>query len=266
MFTIFFLIKLGVAFVLVIGLSLLAERVSPKVAGILSAYPTITALSLFFFGLEISPKFATTSALYNLLGLIATLSFVYFYYRASVYFQKFNILLSSLSALLGYTIVAWILHFIEPKPFFIVSLVTGFNLLFWYLLREIKNVKIINKIKLNHRVLFFRGMFTIFAILLITGVPKMIGPVWAGMFSSFPNSIFPLILIIHFTYTKEHAHAFIKSVPIGIFAVILYSLTVAVSYPLYGVYHGTLLAFTLATGYLIIFSFVKVKFFKKENV
>ena len=58
-----FILKLIVAVAVVIGLSLVAEHSSPRIAGILSGYPTGSAVSLFFFGLEINPEFAANSAL-----------------------------------------------------------------------------------------------------------------------------------------------------------------------------------------------------------
>ncbi|WP_198151457.1 hypothetical protein, partial [Formosa algae] len=93
-----FFIKLIVAIGLVIGLSLLAENVSPKVAGILSGYPTGSAITLFFFGLEVTPEYAAESAVYNMIGLSAALTFVYVYYIASKYIKTYTIPLSAVSA------------------------------------------------------------------------------------------------------------------------------------------------------------------------
>ena len=47
------LAKIATAIIAVVGLSLVAERVSPRVAGILSGYPLGTAIALFFIGIEL---------------------------------------------------------------------------------------------------------------------------------------------------------------------------------------------------------------------
>ena len=73
------LIKFGSSILVVLALSAVAERVSPRVAGIISGYPAGIAINLFFFGYEIGPVFAAESALYTAVGLLATQSFVYFY-------------------------------------------------------------------------------------------------------------------------------------------------------------------------------------------
>ncbi len=50
------LAKIATAIIAVVGLSLVAERVSPRVAGILSGYPLGTAIALFLSALSwVSP-------------------------------------------------------------------------------------------------------------------------------------------------------------------------------------------------------------------
>lgn len=56
------LAKIATAIIAVVGLSLVAERVSPRVAGILSGYPLGTAIALFFIGIELGEPFAAASA------------------------------------------------------------------------------------------------------------------------------------------------------------------------------------------------------------
>ena len=68
---------------IVLGLSLVAERVSPRVAGVLSGYPLGAAIALFFIGLEIGPQFAADSAVFALAGLTASMVFVAAYFAVS---------------------------------------------------------------------------------------------------------------------------------------------------------------------------------------
>jgi len=71
------LVKIAVTIGVVIMLSLVAERVSTSMAGVLSGYPLGAAIVLFFYGLGVSPEFAAKSAVYAMPGLIGTQSFVY---------------------------------------------------------------------------------------------------------------------------------------------------------------------------------------------
>ena len=109
-----FIAKLLVAVVVVVGLSVLAEHVSPRIAGLLSRYPTGSAISLFFFGLEISPTFAAESAVYNMIGLVAMQTFIYAYYRASL---QYGIIVSSIIATTTYSISIWILNYVSLHVF-----------------------------------------------------------------------------------------------------------------------------------------------------
>lgn len=265
MIELLFLIKLIVAIAFVIGLSVLAENVSPKVAGILSGYPSGSAITLFFFGLEVSPDFAAESAVYNMIGLSATLSFVYIYYIASRHFKKHNILLSSLSAIIGYFIIVSLLHGIEINKYIAILIPILFSFIYIYLFKNIKNINIQTKVKLNYRILFVRAFLAALIILLITSVPKFVGSTWAGLFSAFPTTLFPLMLIIHFTYSKEHVHTVIKNVPIGMFSLIIYSLTISIVYPLFGIYMGTIISFGVATIYLIAYKKVKSILSKRKK-
>jgi uncharacterized membrane protein (GlpM family) len=138
-----FVIKLVVAVAVVIVLSIIAEHSSPRIAGILSGYPTGSAISLFFFGLEINPEFASHSAVYNMIGLVAMQSFIYFYYKASL---KFNIVISSFVAIVGYFAVIWLLHFIELNKFVAILIPVASIFLFLYLFRPIQNVKVKDKV------------------------------------------------------------------------------------------------------------------------
>ena len=266
MIELLFIIKLLVAISFVMGLSLIAENVSPKVAGILSGYPTGTLLTLFFFGLEFSPEFAAESAVYNMIGLVGSLSVVYIYYITSKFFEKNSMFYSILFSIAGYFVVVWLLHFIEINKYIAILIPLFFSFLCLYLFKDIENISIQKKVKLNYRIIFIRAFFASLLILVITTVPRFVGPTWAGLFSAFPVTLFPLLLIIHFTYSKEHAHTIIKNVPIGIFSLIIYSLSVSIVYPLYGIYLGTLISLAGATIYLFAYRKIQSKMSKnREN-
>jgi len=244
----------------VVGLSVIAEHVSPSVAGILVCFPTVTAISFFFFGYEISPKFASHSALYTMIGLVATQVFIYFYYKASL---KFNILFSSLLATSGYFIAIWMLHFVDLNKLIaiFISLISTLSLV--YIFKSIPNVKIKNKVKLNHKIVFIRGICGASVLLIITGIAKIVGPTWSGLFSAFPTTLFPLMLIVHLTYDTEHVHTIIKNFPVGIFSSLFYALSVSIVYPIVGIYWETVISYIIAIIYLITFQIIKRNYGKE---
>ena len=251
-----FLSKLVVTVCLVLVLSIIAEYISPKAAGILAGYPLGAAIALFFIGLEIGPEFASNSAVYTMIGLVATQSFIYFYFKSSLIFERWNALISSFFAMIGYFVVIWVLHFVKVNKFLAILIPISSIFLFVYLFREIKNVNIQNKIKLTHKVLLLRAILAAVIIVVITGLAQFVGSTWAGLLSAFPITLFPLILIIHISYDKKHVHTIIKNFPLGLGSLISYSLAVSIVYPTYGIYMGTFIALTAATIYLIIYRVV----------
>jgi hypothetical protein len=94
------------------------------------------------------------------------------------------------------------------------------------------------------------------AIVIITSTAKFVGPGWAGLFSAFPITMLPLVVIIHFTYGPKHVYSILKNVPRGLGSLVIYSLAVFFFYPSYGIYVGTVMAYALATIYLIVVQFI----------
>lgn len=249
-------IKMGTAVLMVVVLSVLAEAVSPRFAGMISGYPLGAAISLFFIGFEIGPEFAAQSALYTMLGLIATLVFAHSYYRCSVLAGKLSkgstILLASTAGVSGYFLAAWVLHLLRVSLTLSLLLPTAAIFLCHHLFNHIEDVTISQKVRWTLRLLLFRALFAACAVVLITSTARLVGPGWAGLFAAFPMTMLPLLVIIHYTYDAPRVHAVLKSFPKGLGSLVVYTLAVFIYYPLYGIYLGTLTAYGLATFYLVL--------------
>ncbi len=247
-------VKILVTIVIVVGLSVVAEHVSPRVAGILSGYPLGAAIALFFIGLEVGPDFAAESAVYTIAGLVGSLCFVYAYHQAVLHLKQGTILLFSGAATLAYLAAIAILQTLGLSKITAVLLTVGATLAFAFVFRHIEDFRIERPIRLTFRVLLLRAVLASGVIVMITGAAKWVGPRWAGLFSAFPTTLFPLMLIVHFGYGPGPVSTIIKNFPRGLGSLILYALCVSVVYPRCGVYWGTLTAFAAATGYLAVYS------------
>jgi hypothetical protein len=252
-------IKLIVSVALVLTLSAVAEHVSPRAAGLLAGYPAGAAITLFFIGLDISPEFAADSAVYTMMGLVATEVFVYCYFKSTLYFKKFSIVTASVIGCIGYFMVAWLLHYIRLNKFLAALIPIASIFLFVYLFRQIKNATIQDRVKLTLRILCLRAFLAGFLILIIIGTAKSVGSRWAGLFSAFPSTLLPLILIVHLSYDKAHVHTIIKNFPLGLGSLITYSLCISIVYPTSGIYIGTVISLAAATVYLLVYSLVAVR-------
>jgi len=252
-------IKIAVTVLIVTGLSIIAERVSPRAAGILSGYPLGTAISLFFIGLEQGADFAGASAVYAVAGMAALLTFFYCYYLVSARARRYAILTASLAALTGFLVVGGLLKGIALPPWACILIAAVAILGFRALFETIPDTRITEKIRLGPRVLLFRASLAALIILGIIGAANLLPPSWAGLFSAFPSTVFPLVLIIHGTYGRERAHTIIKNLPTGLWSLVLYTLAISFAYPRWGIYWGTLAGYAVATIYLLGFAAVQWK-------
>ena len=131
--------------------------------------------------------------------------------------------------------------------------------MFVYLFRQIKNTTIRDRVKLTPGILFLRAILAGFLILIIIATARSVGARWAGLFSAFPSTLFPLILIVHLTYDKTHVHTIIKNFPMGLGSLITYSLCVSIVYPASGIYIGTVISLAAASVYLLLYRLVAVR-------
>ena len=256
-----------VAAIVVTALSLITEHVSPKVAGIIYGAPTGTAITLFFLGLNSGAQFAAHSAIYNMIGMIAMQSLLFAYYKASIHFKKNTVIFSSICAVTVYLFVISILKSLQLDSITAIILPLSSVAVFGFLFREIENVKITNPVKLNIKTVILRALCAAIIITSIVNASGFLGPTWSGLFSSFPTTLFPLILIISTTYGVQPVHSIIKNVPLGLPSLILFSLTVSLTYPIYGVYVGIAISLAAALTYLITLKVIieKLKHYEQKN-
>ena len=250
--------KIAVSIGTVLGLSVLAERAGPRVAGVLSGYPLGTAILLYFIAVEQGITFASESAVYALPGLIATLTFLYAYFLGSRKCVALpvipQIILSSIGAFITYLGVSWLFQLTSMSLIqaAVILLVAIFVALI--LFRKIENVRILNRVRLTKGVILLRAALAAIIVLVISGMAAWIGPRWAGLLSGFPVTLYPMMLILHFTYGVEPVHTVIRNFPRGLGALWVYILAVTVGYPVLGLGLGTLCAFGAATAYLVSYS------------
>ncbi len=266
------IIKVLVSVATVIALSLIAEHVSPRIAGLLSGYPLGTAIALFFIGYEISPEFAAEGAVYTLAGFASTLILTTGYWLGSRQASTTeNIEPLSKTASINSPLPSW-LNIIKASLVGIgLFLLSGFtiqsidlNLVTAAILpalailcciwayRHIPETQVGKKVKMSFSVLIFRAIVAATIVLIITGAAHIVPASMAGVLAAFPISMFPFLVLMHRTYGSGKAHTIIKHYPTGLGSLMVYATSIAWCYPTLGLLWGTLLSFVFATIYLII--------------
>jgi hypothetical protein len=244
-----------------LSLSYIAEKVSPKVSGILSGLPVGSSITLVFFAIENGVDYVTKVALYNIHGLFAALAFSIGYYISTFYKGKFEIFLSLLISFISYLIIAFILAYVPPHVFFTPFIVITLMLIASIYFAKKENFTIDKSVKTSLSDILFRSILTISIFLIVSSLPKYVSSNIAGIFSSFPTILLPLLLIIHFRHSKLQARTIIKNTPFGLSSVVIYSLVVYFTYEKIGILYGTLTALICSVLYVFIQGKI-LKFFK----
>ncbi len=199
--------------------------------------------------------------MYNIHGLFAALAFSIGYYISTFYKGKFEIFLSLFISFISYLIIAFILAYVPPHviltPLIVITLMIIASIYF----AKKENFAIDKKIKTSLSDIFFRSLLTITIFLIISSLPKYVPSNIAGIFSSFPTILLPLLLIIHFRHSNLQARTIIKNTPFGLSSVVIYSLVVYLTYGQIGILYGTIVAFIASLTYVVLQGKI-LKFFK----
>ena len=261
MITALMIIKIVAIISIVLSVSIIAERSGMRLAGIIAGLPTVSGLTMIFYGIEIGPKFAAESAMYNLLGLIATQFFLLFYVMSAKRIKSgsriLQVMLCSAISLAGYSAIAFLIRnsrFLAAHA--LISSIASV-MLFLMIFRRIADTKVMTKTRLGLRTILLRCSVAAIFIIATTEIAKSIPASLAGLISSAPATLFPLMIILHFTYGAEHAMSFAKNVPFGISSVIVYSFSVSLTYAGYGVMYGSLISLVLCLIYLVLSSYAR---------
>ncbi len=252
---------------MVVAITLTAERVSTRLAGVLAGFPLGAGLTLLFLGLEQGAAFAAQSSLWSIQGILALLGFCWCYRAGALLFKDGNI--RSLFAccflgLTGYFVTTVVLKVTMPGSAvirtFLVVLLLFIPAVFF---RRSPGGKIREKVEVSWSLLAIRAFFAAFVILSVTSIAAWIGPVWAGLLAAFPTVILPSVMILHFHYGGESVPAFFRDTPLALPAIIVFSLSVHWTFPLFGVWAGTLFSYMAALGYLVVYEFRLRAFFDR---
>ncbi|WP_020405137.1 hypothetical protein [Hahella ganghwensis] len=243
--------KILITIATVMGLALIAERVSTRVAGILAGFPLGTAIALAYIGIEQGADFAAVSARHTLLGFISAQAMTTLYWFCLRF--RFNIILAPAAGILAFVITNGLLSLCSgdlATNFVLVVLATiGFG--FWY--RIIPDQNIQQPIRLSHLAVLIRGTISAFCVISVTLLAYLGSSTVAGLFAAFPITFFPLLFIIHLNYGTQPVYTLIKYYPLGLGSLIIYSLLVALTYSSWGILAGTAFGLAGAIAYLAVY-------------
>ncbi len=245
---------------MVITITLVAESVSTRFAGVLLGFPLGAGLTFFFTGIEQGPLFAADSAPWSVQGLSATLIFCLLYSQSSTMVQKdsvFSLLLPTLCGLSGFFGTAYFLQYVLLEQLWLriatVVLVFAAVTIFF---RLTPSPAILQKVPTTAIILLSRALFAAVVIVVITGLAKTVGSRWSGIFAAFPTTILPTVWVLHYHYGAKTIAALFREIPLGMLAIVIFSGSIYCTFPQFGVYTGILISYGVAFLYLLFYEFL----------
>jgi hypothetical protein len=245
------LAKLVISTGIVLGLSLIAERLSARMAGLLAGYPLGTAIALFFIGLEISPAFAAESAVHTLAGFTATLALCGGYLLGARRDGLLGVLSGTALGIATWLLVSLVLTQIDfTRLTGTLTTLVAIGV-FTRLYRRVPDVLISARGGFSWLALALRAGLAAGIIFVITGLAHVLPPAWAGVMAAFPFTMYPLLMILHLTHGRAPMATVVKHFPAGLGSLLCYALCVSLTYDSLGLIAGTLIGFGVATLWLL---------------
>ncbi len=250
------LVKAAWSAVIVLGLTLVAERVSMRIAGLLSGAPLTAVLVYFFVGRDLGIDYVVDSVPYSIAAFTGTLSFVLTYYWTSSRLQRYSALGGLGAAVIVFLAVAAVLAAIPFNLVGATALTVSAIALSAWLVRKIEFIKVERPVRFTLRQLLLRGGCAALLITIVISLAELVGSRWTGILVGFPATLLPTYLIIHLTYGKASTHAMVRGFPTGMGSIILYILLVPFTFPAWGPAGGTAACLAASTLYLATIMFL----------
>ncbi|WP_447554253.1 hypothetical protein [Vreelandella sp. EE22] len=245
------LAKVVVSVSMVLGLGMIAVRVSPRVAGLLAGYPLGTALALFFIGLEISPLFAAQSAVHTLAGFTATMALGAGYWLCGKRAGLIGICTGIAGGISAWFAVSVVLAQFDFTRLSGTLVTLGAIVFFSWLFRRIPESLATTRPPFSWKALCLRALMATLIVFAITSLAHWVPSAWAGTLAAFPITMLPFLLILHSSQGPGPTATVIKHYPMGLGSLLCYALCVSYTYESIGLALGTLAGFGVATLWLV---------------
>jgi hypothetical protein len=245
---------------MVVTITLVAERISTRFAGVLLGFPLGAGLTFFFTGIEQGPLFAAESAPWSIQGLSATLIFCLLYNLSSRKAKQNGVLslvIPTFCGLSGFFGVGFLLQNVIQAQFWLRTatvIVVFVAVAVFFRLSQSPAIR--HKVPITKYIVLSRALFAAVVIVIITAMAETVGSGWSGIFAAFPTTVLPTVWVLHYHYGAQTISALFREIPLGMLAIVIFSCSVYYTFPLFGVYGGIFISYTVAFLYLLFYEFI----------
>lgn len=224
--------------------TIIAEKVSGKLGGLIAGLPSTAAMSLLFIGItqNIDATVKATTIVPLSSGLYC------FFFLAYLILSRKGFKVGLIGALVVWFIFAIVAYMLNVKEFYI-SVVSWIVLVSLSLFIAIKWIKIDTHSTLRNKKstsLAFKAILSGLVISSIVLLSKIAGPVWGGIFATFPALTISTLIITSRSADIEFTRLIAKNILISTTTTIgLYAIIVRYIYPELGLLLGTIVSYLL---------------------
>jgi hypothetical protein len=252
------LLKIIVSIMAVIALAEISKRINPVLGGILNGLPLGTGLTVYFIAVEKSPAYILSGIPWGIAALTGSLLFCFIYYSVSKIFKSLSrlmvIVLSSLSGVCAFAGLGFILKqfkFDLLSAFFVFISVYIINL---FIIKRLRIVMLQQPKRASFPQIVFRGILAGCIIVILTTLGGLLGSEWAGIVSSFPSTLFALLIVLHYEEEKPIYVSVIYGFSFSIFVLFVFYFSCAVLLPILDLNISFLIVYGISVVFLLCFN------------
>jgi len=241
----------------VILITVIAEKYGTKVGGIISAIPTTIIIAFVFIALNRGADFASESVAVVPAEMGINLVFLFIFSILAYKSMKTGLF----AAFAFWIVFSSVLFFTDMHNIYVsLSLFSASMIITFVIFEKVKKIKSQGKRQVHYTPLkiVFRGVLA-GAIIAFSVFLSNLGPVLAGIFSVFPAILTSTMIISYHEHGPDFSAGIAKSMVFGSPSVVSYAAVIHFLYPSYGIVFGSVVGFVIA----VLISLLILKFRNK---
>ncbi|PKK85691.1 MAG: hypothetical protein CVT48_04355 [Thermoplasmata archaeon HGW-Thermoplasmata-1] len=222
--------------------TILTERLGTKMGGIIACLPSTIAVSVVFIGLTQTPVFAAEAM--SIIPAVMAINCVFLV--SYILLLNYGNVVAPVGALSGWAIMALPLAILKPDNFLANTLFfLALTAVSFYIMQFRMDHPEQKAGRLHYRwhEVALRGVVAGSAIAFAVFISRIGGPIIGGLFSAFPAIFLSTMVIFSRRHGAGFAGAMGKTMVAGAIDILVFAFVIHITYPIYGILKGTLIAY-----------------------
>jgi hypothetical protein len=204
-----------------------AERLGPRLGGLIAATPQMAVVSLIFFAIEQGHAFAAESSFWNIRGMCSTIPVLLVYLVATKLVAAPRGASIAVGVVLGsasFVLAASLFGAIPMGRATVIPFAAAVCAVTSWMVWRLPETAELRRVPASPLLLATRAVASALTVVVVTSLAHLLGPKWSGLMVAFPVNTLPVIVILHWHYGSDVIKPFIKRFPSGVFGVCLFNL------------------------------------------